>query len=161
MCRPVQISLFTNLCVCKGLLGTGWVITLCFSATFLSNWQMNVIFVNYQWIADQKHVNCVLFRILENIHTSECSFKIIFIHCSVKTKMLMLSENLLRGKQLFVLYYKFKDFSFRFNRLAWGRVWFSIYPRFLFFCCFVGDLNQTSARPDIESCNFWCIPAKS
>ena len=53
--------------------------------------------------ADQKHDNCVLFRILENIHTSECSFKIIFILCSVKTKMLMLSENLLRGEQFVLL----------------------------------------------------------
>lgn len=43
---------------------------------------------------------CVLLRILENIHTSECLFKIIFIHCSAKMKMRMLSGNLLRGEWL-------------------------------------------------------------
>ena len=53
------------------------------------------------------------FRILENIHTSECSFKIIFIHCSVKMKMLILSENLLRGEQ-FVLLSQSLSFLFGF-----------------------------------------------
>ena len=36
---------------------------------------------------------------------------------------------------------------------------FLIYPRIIF-CCFVGDLNHTSARPDIGSRNLWCLPAK-
>lgn len=49
-----------------------------------------------EWILTDKAYS--LFRILENIHTSECLFKIIFIHCSAKMKMQMLSEILLRGE---------------------------------------------------------------
>ena len=37
---------------------------------------------------------------------------------------------------------------------AWprGEARFLIYPQFIFCCC-IGDLKQTSARPDIESRN--------
>lgn len=45
------------------------------------------------------------------------------------------------------------------NRAAMGRVRFMFYPWFIFF--FVGDQTKTSALPNFEWRNVWCLFAKS